>query len=220
MELLNYKNYIVIAEKLYKIRFFFYSIICLNATLNLGQSHDSFNIIRRALNTIYYYPIILHVTALIAIVIELLWFKKLYFCYYILFWLPVIFGCCKGLNALGRTFLIIDVSMLDYRRKNLAEITYKPVFWRCVEMPEVFFGFSIDISEQEYAMWEIEYLKNVNKDHYYSYELIERLFKKVNTLQEKHPYNIFIYFSRVKVAYYKLYKIRWNYKNKTHEKNI
>lgn len=58
------------------------------------------------------------------------------------------------------------------------------------------------------------------KINYYSYELIERLFKKVNTLQEKHPYNIFIYFSRVKVAYYKLYKIRWNYKNKTHKRTF
>lgn len=108
-----------------------------------------------------------------------------------------------------------DVSMQDYKRRQLNKITYSPIFWRYIEEPETFYGFSVKIPEDQYPVWEKLYRANYERDLIYSYELMNKMFQKINSLQNTHKYNIYIYFARIKVAYYKTYRIRWNYKHET-----
>lgn len=212
IQLIHYNIYVNIMEKLYKTRFVFYNIICLNAPLNLHKPYESYNIMRRGLNQIYYRPFILCVIPLIFIFFEIIFGHRLYFSFYILFCFPIILSCGKALNALGITFFVKDVCMVDYRRQNLGRIRYKPVFWKYIEDPDLFYGFSVIVSDNEYLFWEKTFLEFSQKNQIYSYKLSERLFEKINRLQREHPYSLFVYFARIKIAYHKTYHIRWNYK--------
>ena len=106
--------------------------------------------------------------------------------------------------------------MVDYQRQNIQKIRYKPTFWKYIENPDLFYGFSIIISNQQYTLWEQEFNKFSYKNQIYSYKLSEQLFNRINKLQEKYPYSIHIYWIRIKAAYYKTYYIRWNYKKTKH----
>ena len=105
--------------------------------------------------------------------------------------------------------------MQDYKRKQLNKITYSPIFWRYIEEPEIFYGFNVHIPEDQYPVWEKLYKANCEKDRIYSYDLMDKMLHKFNKLQDIHKYNIWVYFARIKVAYYKTYRIRWNYKHES-----
>lgn len=212
IQLLTHDLYSNTIEKVYKMRFILYNMVCLNAPLNMHKAQTSYNIIRRIINEIYYRPFILCILPLISIFMEVLIMHKLYFSFYILFFLPIFLSCCKILNALGITFFVRDVCLVDYKRQDLERIRYKPAFWKYIEDPELFYGFSIVISKGRYTVWEEQFIAYSIKNQLYSYNLSVRLFQRINLLQQKYPYSIKIYFARIKVAYHKTYHIRWNYK--------
>ena len=210
--LLCYTKYISVVEPLYKFWFIIFNIVCLNAPLNINKPYKSFSILRRIIHHIYYKPYYLYIIPVTIILGEIIIFHKITFSYFILFWMPILIAICHILYNLGLTFLIVDVSMQDYSRGDLNKIHYKPVFWQYAEDPETFYGFSIMIPDKEYILWEKEFRCYYEKNKIYSDDLIDKLFEKINALQEKQKYNPYIYFLRIKIAYYKTYKIRWNHK--------
>ena len=104
--------------------------------------------------------------------------------------------------------------MIDYRRHNLEKIRYKPAFWKYLEDPDLFYGFNIKLSDDQYIMWDKIFQEFAEKNQTYSYNLSIRLLEKINKRQQHNPYSLLIYFARIKIAYHKTYHIRWNYENK------
>ena len=104
--------------------------------------------------------------------------------------------------------------MIDYLNHNINKIRYKPLFWKYIEDPELFYGFNVAIPITEHHAFEKEYCKFSIKRKYYKNNMIDRLFKKINNLQTNKYTDIMLYLKRLKVAYYKTYKLRWDYKIK------
>lgn len=73
--------------------------------------------------------------------------------------------------------------MVDYLNKNLTKIRYPIAFWIFIQDTELFYGFSLDISKEEFIIWEKAFKHNIKKyKRYYKPLYMQNLLQKTNSI--------------------------------------
>lgn len=209
LECLSFNFYFKLMEKLFKFHFIWFNLISLNAPLNIDKERSYYSFWRRLIHYLYYYPKILSIIPLSIIFIELYFWHQLWLTYYMLFWVSLIIFFFRAFGYLGRSSFIKDVCTIDFIMKRVPNVRYPTIFWFFSENPELFYGFTINLSTREHKAWEKEYQKFSQKNKIYSLTLSSKVFEKMIELKKDKQNTIALYFEYIKRAYYKTYSVRW-----------
>lgn len=147
MYLFKYNIYFKTMEKIYKMHFFFFSVI--SGTASQASNKKNFPKSIKIMRFLYFNPYIYPIMVILFVVCELLFTQEIFIGFYLLFLFPLVYSILHLFNEFGHSRWVDNCCFVDYLKRNWLNPKYPHLFYNYMLESEDFFGFTHDLSAEE-----------------------------------------------------------------------